>query len=229
MVAAGAALWIGFLTLQTLSYTGAWSDDIALFRHAVASVPNSTKANHKLGEELLRAGELGASLPFLRRALEIAPDNAFAARTLEGARQQVVRLYLPSNTQGPIPARPTDDPEILYFLGVASRERGNLTDAVRFWEAAVTADPTHVPSLGDLGALRLAQGDTTAALGHLREAVRLDPSRAGSWFLLGRVYLGNRDFDSAREALEAFIETAGSRSPAEVVWAQEALGRLPLR
>lgn len=229
MATAGAGLWFGFLLLQTQSYTDAWSDDIALFRRAVVSVPNSTKANHKLGEELLRAGDLGPSLPFLRRALEIAPDNAFAARTLEVARQQVVRLYLPSNTQGPIPARPTNDPEILYFLGVANRERGNLTDAGRFWEAAVTADPNHVPSLGDLGALRLAQGDTTAALGHLREAVRLDPSRAGSWFLLGRVYLADGDVDSAREALDAFVESAGSRSPAEVVWAQEALARLPLR
>jgi Flp pilus assembly protein TadD len=229
MVAAGAGLWVGFLLLQTLSYTDAWSDDIALFRQAVASVPNSTKANHKLGEELLRAGELGPSLPFLRRALEIAPDNAFAARTLEGARQQVVRLYLPSSTQDPVSARPPNDPEILYFLGVANREGGNLTEARRFWEAAVTADPTHVPSLGDLGALRLAQGDTTAALGHLRDAVRLDPSRAGAWFLLGRVHLANGDVDSAREALEAFIESAGSRSSAQVVWAQEALARLPLR
>jgi Flp pilus assembly protein TadD len=226
---AGAGIWVGFLIFQSIVYTGAWSNDIPLFRHAVESVPNSTKANHKLGEELLRAGELGPSLPFLRRALEIAPDNEFAARTLEVAKQQAIRLYLPSDTQGPTPTRTTSDPEILYLLGVVNRERGNLDGAGRFWEAALIADSAHVPSLGDLGALRLSQADTVAALEHLRDAVGVDPSRAGAWFLLGRIYLARGMADSAQEALSAFIEHATRRAPAEVSWAREALARLTTR
>lgn len=83
------------LALQSWQYTGAWTDDVSLFRWATAAVPRSTKAHHKLGEELLRRGELGPALRALDRALDIAPDNEFAAATRAQARAEVFRRYVP--------------------------------------------------------------------------------------------------------------------------------------
>ena len=222
----GGALWIGAIAIQAIAYSRAWDNDIALFRYAVASVPNSTKANHKLGEELLRVGEVGPSLPYLRRALEIAPDNEFAAGTLAGARRRLAQQYLPpdpGSTPPPLPA----DPEILYVLGQMSRERGDLEEAERLWRKALEADPNHAPSQRDMGAARLIQGDTAAAIEHLQAAIRLDPSMARAWFGLSQVYVAKGRNREARRALEAFIDAAGTRFPDQVRWARETLSRLP--
>lgn len=166
------SLWLGALALQTLRYSGAWDSDISLFRTAVISVPNSTKANHKLGEELLRAGELGPSLPFLRRAMEIAPDNQFAAQTLAQARQQVIRRYLPMDPGSHPPTPPPADPEILYLLGQVSRERGDTAQALHHLQAAVELDPEMASAWFSLGRLHLARGDSTGARRALEAFVR---------------------------------------------------------
>jgi len=223
---AGASLWTGALLLQTVSYSRAWKDDVSLFRHAVAAEPNSTKAHHKLGEELLRADDIAAALPHLRRALEIAPDNEFAAQTLGIARRRIAQLYLPTEAhEGAALPTPTD-PEILYTLGQMSRERGDLSEAKAYWEAALASDSTHAPSQADLGTLLLLQGDTSSALPHLRAAVRLDPDLARAWLSLGQVYLASGEASLARQALETFVRHAGIRFPDQVQWAREALSRL---
>ena len=138
-------VWMGALALQTLSYSGAWDNEISLFRAAVASVPNSTKANHKLGEELLRAGELGPSLPYLRRAMEIAPDNEFAAQTLAQARQLIIQRYLPADPGSAPTPTPPADPEILYLLGQVSWERGDTAQAIHHLQAFIRSAGSRFP------------------------------------------------------------------------------------
>jgi Flp pilus assembly protein TadD len=193
----------------------------------VAVVPNSTKAHHKLGEELLRADDLAAALPHLRRALEIAPDNEFAAQTLGVARRRISQLYLPAQSAGGVSLPISTDPEILYTLGQMSRERGDLSGAMAYWEAALASDSTHAPSQADLGTLLLLQGDTPSALPHLHAAVRLDPEMARAWLSLGQAYLAGGEISQARQALETFVRRAGTRFPEQVQWAQESLSGLP--
>lgn len=220
-------LWVVFLSLQTVRYAGAWDNDVSLFRAAVAAVPTSTKANHKLGEELLRAGELGPALPYLREALRIAPDNQFAARTLAQARRQVVQRYLPPDSGArPFPDPPSH-PEILYTLGDLSRQRGDLAGARRYWEEALTKDPGHAPSLADLGLLALIQGDTTRAELRLRAAVEENPKLSRAWYNLGRIHLARGDLASAHRALEAFLAGGRRRFPEQAAWAEEVLRQLP--
>jgi hypothetical protein len=221
------AVWVGGLAIQTLQYTGAWATDLTLFRAAVSSVPNSTKANHKYGEELLRAGQVGPALPYLRKAMEIAPDNQFAAQTLGQARQRVIQLYLPPMPGDAPPSPPPPDPEILYTLGQVSLEGKELEAAAGYWVAALEIDVDHAPSRGDLGVVRLMQGDTAQALDHLLIAVDLEPALASAWFSLGRIYLARGEPLNAKRALGAFIESSGSRFPQEVAWARRVLSQLP--
>lgn len=220
-------LWAGVLTVQTVRYTGAWRNDIALFQAAVAAVPGSTKAQHKLGEELLRAGEVGASLPHLREALRIAPDNEFAAITLSQARDRVARRYLPVGPEASRAADLPEDPEILYTLGDLSRQRGDMAGAHGFWTRALELDPNHSPTLADRGLLALTRGDTARALQDLQGAVREDPGLARAWYNLGRIHLARGDMTAARRALARFIQEARGRFPQQVSWAQQLLSRLP--
>lgn len=220
------AIWALAMGYRTLAYGRAWNNDLSLFRWAVASVPNSTKAHHKLGEELLRADSVGEALPQLRQALAIAPDNEFAAATLARARERIAGRYLsPPAGDTILPVPP--DPEILYALGSITYSRGDPEQAARYWARALRADSTHAPSQLDLGALRLIQGDTTAALKHLQAAVRFRPNLAEAWFNLARIYLAQTDTGKARSALTRFIGSAGHRFPDQVRWARGALSRLP--
>jgi hypothetical protein len=85
------------LGAQTLRYSRAWTDDIALFTWATRAQPSSTKAHHKLGEELLRAGRIAEAFPALERALVIAPGNVYAQETLQTA----LRLAAADTVRGP--------------------------------------------------------------------------------------------------------------------------------
>jgi uncharacterized membrane protein len=133
LVAAGVV--VVALSSATVAYARHWSDDVTLFRRAVAASPASTKAHHKLGEELLRRGELGDALRSLRRSLEIAPDNVFAAQTLDQARARVVERWVGAAgergaeggapTAGPLPR----DPDILLVVGATLLARGDSTAA----------------------------------------------------------------------------------------------------
>ncbi|MHB1194030.1 MAG: tetratricopeptide repeat protein [Longimicrobiales bacterium] len=119
------------LAFGTVAYSRFWSDDVTLFRRAAAAVPGSTKAHHKLGEELLRRGELGDALRSLGRALEIAPGNVFAAETLEQARTMVVQRYVlvPAGGAPSGPEALPRDPDILLVVGATRLSQGDTTGA----------------------------------------------------------------------------------------------------
>jgi tetratricopeptide (TPR) repeat protein len=211
------------LCVQTIRYSRAWESDISLFKWAAASVPESTKAHHKLGEELLRVGDLGGAVGSLRRSLEIAPDNQFAAGTLSSAHREISRMYLPTAEGAEAPPPHPPDSEVLYVLGQISQEMGDLSEAEGYWESALALDPDHPESSADLGVLRLMEADTAAALRLLRTAVQGNPHLASAWYSLGRIHLSRGETEEASRALTEFIATAGSRHPQQVRWARELL------
>lgn len=218
--ALAAAGLLAALSVLTVRYSLAWTDDVTLFRHAVAQVPRSTKAHHKLGEELLRAGDVEIALVSLRRALEIAPGNEFAARTLAQAKlRQAV-------STGPDPAAGAD---ALYSLGRRLRDAGEVDAAVGYWEAAIARTPDHAPSLADLGTASLLAGDTIAARAYLERAVDADPTMASAWFNLAAVHLARDRSAPAAEALRHFIDAAGAGYASQVAWARARLRDLEAR
>lgn len=218
--------WMGLMVAQTVRYSAAWKDDISLFRWATEHVPNSTKAHHKMGEELLRRDQLGDAVRSLRRSLEIAPDNEFASVTLGIARERIRDRYLPPPGPGTSVDAPPSDPDVLYVLGQLSRERGDLEEAKDYWEEVLRWEAGHPESLADLGVLRIAQGDTTTALDYLARAVQGKPSLASAWFNLGRIRLARGERAQAREALEQFVRTADASLAQQVDWARDAILQL---
>jgi tetratricopeptide (TPR) repeat protein len=192
----------------------------------VQSVPNSSKAHHKLGEALLRAEEPGPALRSLRKALEIAPDNPFAAQTQAQARLMITRRYLPGGPDSPPPDPLPDDAEILHLLGQITRARGNLAWAEEYWEAALAIDSLHAPALAEMGSTRFIQGELEPAFAYLRAAVRQDPAMPSAWFNLGRLQLLRGRREEAVEALQIFLRTRGSRFPSLAEWAQDTLAHL---
>jgi Flp pilus assembly protein TadD len=218
MTFAAAALCLAFAA-QTIRYSSAWTAELSLFQWAVASVPESSKAHHKLGEELLRDARLGDAIRELRRAIEIAPANEYAATTLGIAEQHVITRYAGAESVAP-PA----DADVLYVLGKRNREAGSLEAARRYWDSAIDADSTHGESLAALGVLHLVQSDTAGALAYLERALRHKPSLANAWLARGRISLARRDRQGATKALRRFVDVAGPLHAAQVAWAEQVIG-----
>jgi hypothetical protein len=121
--------------LQTVRYTGAWISDVALFEWAVEAVPRSTKAHHKLGEEYLRADRAAEGLLELDRALEIAPENVFAAATRQQAVDRLVQEHA-ALFRDPLGAPLPREPAVLQALARLFHDRGQADAARRLREAA---------------------------------------------------------------------------------------------
>ena len=216
-----AVVVLAALSLQTARYSAVWDNDVALFTWATQHVPRSTKAHHKLGEELARAGRHGEAVRSLRRALEIAPGNTYAAETRARLRRTLAQRFLTATDTTPRPRHP----EVLYVLGQITREREDLPAAERYWLRALALDSTHAHAHADLGLLRLAAGDTTRALARLRTAVRHKADLALAWLALGQVHLARGNRGRAVETLREFLNHAGTRYPRQVVWAREVVGQ----
>lgn len=88
--AVAACAVIGFAALS-VRYSAAWRSNLTLFEWAVRAVPNSTRAHHKLGEVYYLEGRTAEAIRELERALEIAPGNEFAARSLAAVRRRTER------------------------------------------------------------------------------------------------------------------------------------------
>jgi Flp pilus assembly protein TadD len=213
------------LSAQTVRYASVWTDDLTLFRWAARVVPSSTRAHHKVGEELLRSGQLGDAVRSLRRALAIAPDNRYAAETLVLAERAIVERYLPAEGDRP-PALPPPDPDILHVLGTATRGRGDLDGAAAWWRRALEADSGHARSHADLGVYAVARGDTTAGMRQMERAVELGPELTGTWFNLARLRLESSDTSGAAEALRQFLAHAPPSDAERAAWAERMLREL---
>lgn len=60
-----------------------------------------------------------------------------------------------------------DHPDVASSIGLAYAKLGNLNEARSWYSKALAADPNHLATLGNSGALYLAQGDVAKARGDL--------------------------------------------------------------
>jgi predicted CXXCH cytochrome family protein len=172
------------------------------------------------GPELVAAATtaLGDSSPLVRRALaEALPrlPNAprlAAAATLLGDRHRSVRMAVAQSLAG------TD------ASGLPAAARGLLQTALREFVRSLEYRADRADGLTGLASLRLAGGDTAAALALLNEALARDPTFTAA-------YVNTADVLRAlgREAEAETITRAGLRSAADKAPLFHALGLAQIR
>ena len=101
--------------------------------------------------------------------------------------------------------------EVLRFQGLerdlaAARlaaQAGRSDEAVRLYQAAISASPDSPFLYRELGLIEVQRGESDAALEHFRRAVELDPSDAASLGQMGRLF---EQRDDLAEALRLYDE-----------------------
>jgi len=98
-----------------------------------------------------------------------------------------------------------DVPRWPYYLGHASRIRGDLDEAAARFDRTLALDPTDIPALIWLGNVRLDQGRADDALRQYSRALELQPGLFAALAGMGRAHLVLGDHQQAIDELEAAL------------------------
>ncbi len=80
-------------------------------------------------------------------------------------------------------------------LGLAYAERGQLEQAVPYFEKSLRFDPDSTLVNLNLGAVYAQKGETDKAIGLLKRVIEKEPNAVDAYLNLGAIYGGRKDFD----------------------------------
>ncbi|XP_069807313.1 tetratricopeptide repeat protein 7B isoform X2 [Dendropsophus ebraccatus] len=99
---------------------------------------------------------------------------------------------------------------VLYMRGQVSELRGNIEDAKRWYEEALSISPTHVKSMQRLSLILHHHGRYSLAEKILRDAVQVNSTAHEVWNSLGEVLQAQGNDDAATECFLTALELEAS-------------------
>lgn len=180
-----AVLWAKALALQ-----GRAAEGRAALEACLAAHPDFPPALAERGAAALLDGDEAAAARDLGRAAELDPGNtavraqyalvlARLGKTAEAAEQQARVAQLQADAErittlviGPLQTRP-DDPAVPHEIAQIALRAGQVREALRWFEAALAADPDHLPTHRALAGVYHAIENPALAARHRAIAQRL--------------------------------------------------------
>ncbi|CAB3760839.1 tetratricopeptide repeat protein [Paraburkholderia humisilvae] len=204
---------------------GRLDDAEALYREALASVPDHPDALHYYGVLLHQRGDHCSAATLLDRALVLDASNAecWSNRGLvaaaSGQRELSLHCYRHALQLKPAFADAHNN------LAVALQSHGALDEAVEHYRRALAVDPSHVDVHVNLGSALNKLGHHDDAYAHYRIALSLDPHSAQAHFNAGNARQAHGDFAAAADHFRRAIAAAPAFADAYVNLGT-ALGKL---
>lgn len=179
--ALGLALVLG-MTMASRAQSALYRDVETLFRHTLASVPNSWMAHHNLGLALAASRDRGAeAMAEFRKAIALKPDFPDSHFVLgrELMKQPNARSEAMAEFERAIELRPNYS-EAHSALGTAlAKQPGKLQEAIQHFEHALKYRPRLVEiHLSFANALATDPARLPEAVAHFEEALHLKPDSA---------------------------------------------------
>ena len=156
------------LGLATLARARVWSDEVVLWKDAVAGNPASVDAAYALGDALRLAGRGGEAEAVYRSVLTRVPGHPDARINLG-----IVRAEAGDVTEARALWRSVlrDDPRACAAhndLATLDFREGNVREAIAGWQSTLRACPDDLLANLELGTAYAAQGDARRGAFHLR-------------------------------------------------------------
>jgi tetratricopeptide (TPR) repeat protein len=100
-----------------------------------------------------------------------------------------------------------DQPDLLYYSGEANRFQGRYTNAIGFYNQAISAGPAFAPAYLGRALARLADepGAREEPLNDLLRAIELDPALVEAYDGLAQVYITDRRYQEALTLLDKSV------------------------
>jgi tetratricopeptide (TPR) repeat protein len=173
----------------------------------ISGLLRNAAAYEARGSQALGARQWPEAVANLKKAVELAPDNAFTrlnlgtALYMQGDADAALEQYRKAVSLSPALARAH------FAIGVLMEARGQDDEAIKAFDAAVASDPSYAePRFSLANALRRT-GRVQESLSQYSEVLRLDPSvsQASFGYAMGLVRLGR--YQEARARLETATKT----------------------
>lgn len=158
------------------------------YKRAVAIDKSYYKAYNNLGVAYYKKNFFQEAEKYFQKALEIEPGYAVAKKNLEAARKKDVvfketidklREKLKDNDK---------DTGLHYDLANASRNTGQLQDAIVEYKKVIEIKPDFIDALNNLGAVYAETGDHDSAIQMFISAISRDSRNERAHFLLAESY-----------------------------------------
>lgn len=155
-----------------------------------------------LGSAYMKSGQFKNALVELEAAFKRNPKSVPAGSTLAALYLQLGQPAKAVQVAELITKGQKDQPGLLYLLGRARLEAGDLKGARTALEAAIAADARFLDPQIELAKLELQSGAVAAAESRLSAAIARDPKHVGLLSLLGQVMAGQGRLEDAQRWLE---------------------------
>ena len=198
-----AAVVIAACAIATWHQIGYWTNDLAIFQHAVAVSNGNVMALCNLGKALEKQGRLEEAIDRYRQALSILPDDPEirgglgSALAKRGSLDEAAAQYLAALRFEP------KDVESCFGLANIYLKQGKLDEAIGRYEEVLRIEPRLAEAHNNLGGALARTGRTSEAIRHFEETLRIDPEHAGAHVNLGALLL---EQGRAAEAAAHFSE-----------------------
>lgn len=168
----------------------------------------SVDAHYLLAECYRREGNCDMAVVQYRYCLKQSKKTSFA--TISQIREGLVECLLVLKKEDEaltelLELSRTDPKKPDYLVEIAKifYRRGNIEQAVIYFDKTVKYNPAHAEALGYLGIIMYHANQVKEAMGYLARAIRCDPRNYQAYYYLGRVYMDGRDFAKAITYFEA--------------------------
>jgi tetratricopeptide (TPR) repeat protein len=188
-------------------------EGIARFKEILHSDPANGAANFYLSTLYTEMGEFEVAERYLRRAMEVNPNQGvhYHQLGLIRYRQKQWRLALGFFKQALEFGAGNNEAAVWRSIGDAQGELFDRDAALQAYETALRIQPQDVATRLALGRFYLERSNPERAIPHLRAAVEIDPLIHAAYPILGRAYRQTGDLPAAM----AILKTALDRSPAD--------------
>ncbi|MBD3868343.1 MAG: tetratricopeptide repeat protein [Acidobacteria bacterium] len=185
---------------------GRWLVTVEFPGFVATSIEYSSRTQVRLVEEFTKNLGPGVKIP----PLNIRPFGDAELNFIMTPEDQlaVVEKVVEQDSAAEAPATPQQDP---WDRALMLANAGDMEESVEFFEKAIKDEPDDAGRRDTFAKVlyQLEQFDEAEA--QAQSAVALDPSNISTYLVLYSIYVGNDDFESARQALE----TAREQDPAD--------------
>lgn len=140
-------------------------------------------------------------------------DDADAAAELEGKIADLTSREMSERVESTTNLLTTCDEVRETAAGDAASQRGDTTEAMARYDAALGANPDHVAALLGAGKIRFGEGDLEGAIAMAERATGISTSPAAAWADLALYRTASGDLAGAREAYDRFFTLLADQGP----------------
>jgi tetratricopeptide (TPR) repeat protein len=183
-------------------------DSVRDLRTHIIKHGGSMDAHALLGECYRREGNCGMAIVEYRHCLKMRGKSTILSTVdiREGLVDCLLRVKKDDEALVELLELSRVDPRnyrYLFEIAQIFYRKGNIEQAVTYFDKTIKYNPNHAASLGYLGVIMYHANKVREAVVYLTQAVRYDNRNYRGYYYLGRVYMDGRDFSRAVTYFEA--------------------------